>query len=230
MEKKIAGILILFVLYFNCFSMQLCDDTFINLYNDVSDTVVSIKTFIGDNITPSFGSGFFVSEDGYIITNNHVIADGNKFFVETKDNRKYSATLIATYQEMDLALLKIDTPRKFKPVKFGDSNKLQRGTLVFVLGSPLALNQTYTMAMVSNIHKTADILGMKIDNMIQLDGTLNPGNSGGPAFNLDGEVIGINFAIHNFGQGMGFCISSNEINKFWNVILKEIKKNETKTE
>ncbi len=154
----------------------------------------------------SLGSGFIISNDGYIVTNNHVIKDADKIKVILHDKTEYDATIIGTDPMTDLALIKIKA-ENLMPLKFGSSMEAEVGSWVVAIGSPFGLEQTVTAGIIS---AKGRILGSgPYDDFIQTDASINPGNSGGPLLNLDGEVIGINTAIIKSGQGIGFAIPSD---------------------
>jgi len=154
----------------------------------------------------SLGSGFIISEDGYIVTNNHVVKDADQVKVILHDNKEFNATVVGTDPMTDLALIKIEA-KNLMPLKFGSSSKAEVGSWVVAIGSPFGLEQTVTAGIVS---AKGRIIGSgPYDDFIQTDASINPGNSGGPLLNLDGEVIGINTAIVKAGQGIGFAIPSD---------------------
>jgi len=154
----------------------------------------------------SLGSGFIISKDGYIVTNNHVIKDADQIKVILHDKTEYDAAIIGTDPMSDLALIKIKA-KKLKPLKFGSSSETEVGSWVVAIGSPFGLEQTVTAGIVS---AKGRIIGAgPYDDFIQTDASINPGNSGGPLLNLDGDVIGINTAIVRSGQGIGFAIPSD---------------------
>ncbi|MBF0229088.1 MAG: DegQ family serine endoprotease [Desulfamplus sp.] len=154
----------------------------------------------------SLGSGFIVSPEGYIVTNNHVIEGADSISVKMYDNKEYSAKLVGRDPKTDLALIKIDA-KGLTSLKLGNSSDLKVGTWVVAIGSPFGLEQTVTAGIVS---AKGRILGSgPYDDFIQTDASINPGNSGGPLLNLEGEVIGINTAIVQSGQGIGFAIPSD---------------------
>ncbi len=146
----------------------------------------------------SQGSGFFVSEDGYIVTNNHVIEDGSKFTVVLSDGKEHDAELIGTDPRTDLAVLKIDTDDKLTYVEFG-KKRPRTGDWVVAVGNPFGLGGTVTAGIVSAHGR--DIGSSRYDDFIQIDAAVNKGNSGGPSFNLNGEVIGVNTAIFSPSGG-----------------------------
>jgi len=154
----------------------------------------------------SLGSGFIISKDGYIVTNNHVIKDADQIKVILHDKTQYDAEIIGTDPVTDLALIKIKE-ENLVPLKFGSSSKTEVGSWVVAIGSPFGLEQTVTAGIVS---AKGRIIGSgPYDDFIQTDASINPGNSGGPLLNLKGEVIGINTAIIRSGQGIGFAIPSD---------------------
>jgi serine protease Do len=154
----------------------------------------------------SLGSGFIISNDGYIVTNNHVIRDADQIKVILHDDKEYDAQIIGTDPMTDLALLKIDA-KNLSPLKFGSSSNAKVGTWVVAIGSPFGLEQTVTAGIIS---AKGRIIGSgPYDDFIQTDASINPGNSGGPLLNLAGDVIGINTAIVRSGQGIGFAIPSD---------------------
>ena len=158
----------------------------------------------------ALGSGFVISEDGIVITNNHVIQGSEGILVRFTNDKEYEAKLIGTDPVSDIAVLKINSKDKFKPVPLGDSGKARVGDWVLAIGNPFGLGGTVTSGIISAINR--DINMGRYDNFIQTDASINQGNSGGPLFNLQGEVVGINTAI--FSQsggsvGIGFAIPSN---------------------
>lgn len=157
----------------------------------------------------SLGSGFIISKDGFIVTNNHVIegADQVKATFQVNETEKtYDAQVIGTDPETDLALLKIEADIDLPTLSFGNSDEIRVGDWVVAIGNPFGLNHTVTAGIIS---AKGRIIGAgPYDNFIQTDASINPGNSGGPLINMQGEVIGINTAIVAAGQGIGFAIPS----------------------
>lgn len=147
----------------------------------------------------AFGSGFFISSDGYIVTNNHVISDGTSYSVVLDDGTELNATLVGTDQKTDLAVLKVDEKRKFSHVDFGDDSKLYVGDWVVAIGNPFGLGGTVTAGIVSA--RGRDIGAGTYDDFIQIDAAVNRGNSGGPTFDLNGKVVGVNTAIFSPSGG-----------------------------
>lgn len=155
------------------------------------------------------GSGFIISSDGLLITNNHVAGDCEKITITLQDGRSYQPIVVGFDPYTDLAVLKIDA-EGLKALSFGDSDKLQVGQMAIAVGNPFGFNYTVTAGVVSALSRTLrSETGRMIDNVIQTDAALNPGNSGGPLVNSRGEVIGINTAIIAQAQGLCFAVSSN---------------------
>ncbi|BBL53604.1 serine peptidase [Bartonella quintana] len=147
----------------------------------------------------AFGSGFFISSDGYLVTNNHVISDGTSYTVVLDDGTELNAKLIGTDARTDLAVLKVDEKRTFSYVDFGDDSKLRIGDWVVAIGNPFGLGGTVTAGIVSA--RGRDIGTGVYDDFIQIDAAVNRGNSGGPTFDLNGKVIGVNTAIFSLSGG-----------------------------
>src|SRR5713226_5579426 len=161
--------------------------------------------------TNSLGSGFIVDTSGIVVTNNHVIADADEINVIMNDGTKIKAELVGVDKKTDLAVLKFKPAKPLVAVKFGDSDKLRLGEWVIAIGNPFSLGGTVTAGIVSA--RNRDINSGPYDSYIQTDAAINRGNSGGPLFNLDGEVIGINTAIISPGSGggsvgIGFAVPS----------------------
>ena len=157
----------------------------------------------------ALGSGFIISADGYIVTNNHVVEGADKVTVKLNDDKSagLAATVVGTDEETDLALLKVESPTPLPVLSFGDSDAMEVGDWVVAIGNPFGLSNTVTAGILSA--KGRDIHAGPFDNFLQTDASINPGNSGGPLINMNGEVIGINTAISASGQGIGFAIPSN---------------------
>lgn len=161
------------------------------------------------------GSGFIISSDGYILTNNHVVSDARELEVRLSDDSKYIATVVGTDPDTEVALIKIDA-KGLTPAKLGDSNKARAGQWVLAIGSPFNLSQTVTAGIVSAVGRSMQSERQgpltKYDNFIQTDASVNPGNSGGPLVNLRGEVVGVNTAIFSRSGGsvgLGFAVPIN---------------------
>jgi len=169
----------------------------------------------------SLGSGFVISSDGYIVTNYHVVENATDITVTFTDGLKLEAALIATDKETDLALLKVEPEISLSALSFGDSDNAKVGNWVMAIGNPYGLGGTVTAGIVS---ARGRMLGGRYDNFIQTDASINRGNSGGPLFDLDGKVIGVNTAIispSGGSIGIGFAIPSNLVSN----IIDQLKTN-----
>ncbi len=155
------------------------------------------------------GTGFIIDEEGYVVTNAHVIQGADEVRVRLLDEREFTATVIGRDRKLDLALLKIGGPEHLPTVNLGDSTVLRVGESVLAVGNPFGLGHTVTLGIVSA--KARAIGASAYDDFIQTDASINPGNSGGPLFNLRGEVIGINTAIRAGADGIGFAIPINAL-------------------
>jgi len=152
----------------------------------------------------SLGSGFVISKDGYILTNNHVVEGADKIKVRLSDDREFEGSVIGKDPKTDLALIKVEADIQLPTIELGDSDSLEVGEWVMAIGNPFGLEHTVTVGVVSA--KGRVIGAGPYDDFIQTDASINPGNSGGPLVNTKGEVIGINTAIIAHGQGIGFAI------------------------
>ena len=174
----------------------------------------------------SLGSGFIIDENGTVVTNNHVISGADDILVKVGD-KEYKAKVVGADPYMDIAVLKMKTNDKFKTVSFGDSDQARVGDWAVAIGNPFGLGGTVTAGIISA--RNRDINLTRYDDFIQTDASINQGNSGGPLFNLKGEVIGINTAIIAPGQsgsiGIGFAIPANAAS---NVISQLLEFGETK--
>ena len=168
----------------------------------------------------ALGSGFIIDKKGIVVTNNHVIEGAEDIIVSVNGSTEYKAKVIGKDPYMDLAVLQIESKEKFKPVSFGDSDKARVGDWVIAIGNPFGFGGTVTSGIISARHR--DIRLTRYDDFIQTDASINQGNSGGPLFNLEGEVIGINTAI--VGQagsiGIGFAIPSNSASLAINQLIE----------
>lgn len=159
------------------------------------------------------GSGFVISSDGYIMTNNHVVGDADRVTVRMLDGREFTAKTVGTDPPTDVALIKIEADEKLPYLSLGDSDKMEVGDWVLAFGNPFGLSHTLTAGIVSAKGRSG--IGLTdYENFIQTDAAINPGNSGGPLVNLDGEVIGMNTAIFSRSggyMGIGFAIPVNMV-------------------
>ena len=168
----------------------------------------------------ALGSGFIIDEKGIVVTNNHVIQGAEDIVVSVNGSREYNAKVIGTDPYMDLAVLQIESDEKFEPVSFGNSDEARVGDWVIAIGNPFGFGGTVTSGIISA--RNRDIRLTRYDDFIQTDASINQGNSGGPLFNLEGKVIGINTAI--IGQagsvGIGFAIPSNSASTAINQLIE----------
>lgn len=207
-------------------------DAFVGVHNSVKDSIVNIrtkKTVTVNTYNPleellygrsggqekresgSLGSGFVVSKDGYVVTNNHVIDGADEIYVKFSNGREYRTKLVGTSPEVDIAVLKINSNETFKPLEFANSDQVQIGQWSIAFGNPLGLNDSMTVGIVSAAGRSS--LGIEeIENFIQTDAAINQGNSGGPLIDITGKVIGVNTAIYSQSGGsvgIGFAIPAN---------------------
>ncbi|MDC3055255.1 Do family serine endopeptidase [Candidatus Pelagibacter sp.] len=170
--------------------------------------------------TSALGSGFIIDEKGIVITNNHVIQGAEDVFVRVNGEKNIKAKVIGADPGMDLAVLQIESDKKFIPVKFGDSDTARIGDWVIAIGNPFGLGGTVTAGIISARNRSIGL--SRYEDYIQTDASINQGNSGGPLFNMDGDVVGINTAI--LGQsgsiGIGFAIPSNSAQKVINQLIE----------
>ena len=174
----------------------------------------------------ALGSGFIIDAKGIVVTNNHVIKGAEDILVRVNGDQEYKATIIGADPLSDIAVLQIETKDKFIPVKFGDSDKARIGDWVIAIGNPFGLGGTVTSGIISARNRTLNL--SRYEDFIQTDASINQGNSGGPLFNMDGDVIGINTAILSptgASSGIGFAIPSNSAKR---VIDQLIEFGETK--
>jgi serine protease Do len=156
---------------------------------------------------PSLGTGFVISSDGYIVTNNHVVEGVDSIKVAFEDGRELDATIIGRDPKTDIALIKVESNEKLFALPLGDSDNLRPGEWVIAIGNPFGLGHTVTAGIVSAKHR---VIGQgSYDDYIQTDAAINPGNSGGPLLNLRGEVVGINTAINPRANTIGFAVPIN---------------------
>jgi serine protease Do len=154
----------------------------------------------------SLGSGVVIRPDGYVLTNEHVVVQAEKIFVQLSDDRKLSARLVGADSDSDLAVLKVDDGKSLPYLPLGNSDDLMIGETVIAIGNPFGLSHTVTTGVVSAINRSLNTDGRMYYDFIQTDASINPGNSGGPLLNIKGELIGINTAIYGKAQGIGFAI------------------------
>jgi serine protease Do len=176
----------------------------------------SFEDLYSNSKATALGSGFIIDESGLIVTNHHVVVNSDEIHIKLSDNREIPATIVGSDPRTDLALLKIDSSTKLPFVTFGNSSNSRVGDIVIAIGNPLGFGGTVTTGIISS--KGRDLgsnVDELVDDFIQTDAAINTGNSGGPLFNLHGEVIGVNSAIPDVGGGtnigIGFAIPSNTV-------------------
>jgi S1-C subfamily serine protease len=191
--------------------LDIYSSTVSGVYKQMSPSVVHIRN-VNDEKQPgngATGSGFIISSDGFIITNHHVVNKARELYVTLDDGTTLRAELKGSDASTDIAVIKVDG-RSFKALQFADSDTLAPGQIAIAIGNPYGLQQTVTAGVVSAIGRSLRAQnGRLIDDVIQTDASLNPGNSGGPLLNSEGHVIGVNTAIIPSAQGICFAVSSN---------------------
>jgi len=199
---------------FDCYS-----DTIIRVAEKISPGVVHIRVKgsfrsrqrVSDKEQEATGSGFIISPEGFVVTNSHVIHEASMIEVDTQDGLTFNAELRGNDPSSDIAVLKI-YGNQFRHCEFGDSNRLRVGQLVVAIGSPFGYQYSVTSGVVSALGRTLRSgTGRLIDNVIQTDAALNPGNSGGPLVDSSGKVIGVNTAIIMPAQGLCFAVGSSTV-------------------
>lgn len=209
MKTKLT-ILILSLIIHPTWGYSKDDSSTISLYKKINPAIVCVDSQVSDGI--SCGTGCIIHKSGIILTSAHVISDGKTIIVTTSNGQDYEARILKRFGEKkDIALLKINVSKELKTVKFGDSEKIKVGQKVFAIGNPFGFNGTLTQGIISRIDYTK--------NRIQTDAAINPGSSGGPLLNRNGEIIGINQAIYNPDNnisniGIGFAIPINLVKEY----------------
>lgn len=197
-------------------SLFVQEEAFVSVYEQVNPAVVNIEVGSGQ------GSGFVFDNNGHIVTNNHVVADGGQIVVNFDDGRQLAATVVGTDPSSDLAVIQVDANEiaDITPVSLADSDALKVGQIVIAIGSPFGLESSMTTGIISALDRlfpgatSPDGTTYQIPDIIQTDAAINPGNSGGPLLNLRGEVIGVNTAIESpvrGSSGIGYAVPSNII-------------------
>ncbi len=208
--KKLVVSLILFLSSIPVSAFDREELSIISLYEKINPAIVCVDSHVSDGI--SCGTGCIIDKRGIILTSAHVIDVGKNVVVTMFNGQDYNAKVIKRLGEnKDIALLKIDVPTELKTVKFGNSEKIKVGQKVLAIGNPFGFNGTLTQGIISRIDYTK--------NRIQTDAAINPGSSGGPLLNRDGEIIGINQAIYNPDNnisniGIGFAIPINLVKEY----------------
>ncbi len=212
----------------------------IQLFDKVSPLVVNVhrlQTVLTQSletldIQSGMASGFIWNKDGYIVTNYHVVQQGNKIAVTLQKGRTVPAKIVGTYPRKDIAVLKIDDGEALKDLNLNgfvhfpvaDSSKLKVGQKTFAIGNPFGLDRTLTSGIVSAVGREIPGIAGKIHNMIQTDASVNPGNSGGPLLDSSGQLIGMNtmiFSTSGNSAGIGFAVPANDISRIVEALIKD---------
>lgn len=168
------------------------------------------------------GSGFIINKDGYILTNEHVVANADEISVTVADiDKPFKARVVGSDYDLDLAVLKIDAGRDLPTLELGNSGTVRVGEWVIAIGNPYGLDHTVTVGVISATGRPITIQGRLYKNLIQTDAAINPGNSGGPLLNLKGQVVGINTAINAQAQGIGFAIPINTVKEVLDELINQ---------
>ena len=159
----------------------------------------------------SLGSGIIIDPDGYVITNAHVITRATNITIALADNRTFAARVIGADSDFDVAILKLQASEKLPYISLGTSSDLLPGETVIAIGNPFGLSHTVTTGVISSINRSIKTEKRTYEDFIQTDAAINPGNSGGPLINIIGELIGVNTAIYQEGEGIGFAIPIDKV-------------------
>lgn len=221
-------------------------DSIANIVEQVSPAVVKIETVVVEQVEnpllndpffreffggslqpktqarPGLGSGFLISQEGYIITNQHVIEGATQIQVRLKGKKEaLPAEVIGADYDLDMAVIKIKGSKDLPTLKLGDSEDIKVGNWVIAIGSPYGLEDTVTVGVISAKERPVNIGNRHYKHLLQTDASINPGNSGGPLLNLKGEVVGINTAINAQAQGIGFAIPSSTVKSVLDELIEE---------
>jgi len=201
------------------------DYSLIDIFEKSEESVVQINVVRGES-NGGMGSGFIYSEEGYVITNQHVVKDSKKVTVTFLDGESYIGDVIGSDQDLDIAVVKVTPSNTYlQPIKIGDSSKLKVGEKIAAIGNPFGLSGSMTSGIISQMGRLLpQESGYSIPDVIQTDAAINPGNSGGPLINMKGEVVGINTAIQSATgefSGIGFAVPSNTIKKVVPVLIED---------
>jgi len=197
----------------------------IDTFRDSRDPLAMFFGLQPEEVPAGLGSGFIINgEEGYVVTNNHVIRGADRFQVNVKDGGSYDATVIGADPYGDIALLRIKPGKKLPEARFGDSDELRVGQIAIAIGDPLGLANTVTAGVISAVGRRLPEGGP--GNLIQTDAAINPGNSGGPLINAYGDVVGMNTAVISgpaggaIAQGLGFAVPANAIKRVVDDLLE----------
>ena len=197
----------------------------IDIFEKSEESVVQVNILRGES-DGGMGSGFVYSDDGYIITNQHVVRDAQKVTVTFLDGEAYIGDVVGRDRDLDIAVVKVNPSNTYiQPIKIGDSSKLKVGEKIAAIGNPFGLSGSMTSGIVSQIGRLLpQESGYSIPDVIQTDAAINPGNSGGPLINMKGEVVGINTAIQSATgefSGIGFAVPANTVKKVVPILIEK---------
>jgi serine protease Do len=186
----------------------------------INITSVSQNPFFSSGTQEGLGSGFIITSDGYVLTNNHVVENATTITVMLKDGREFKGQVVGTDATSDVAVVKI-SGTNLPTLQFGDSSSLTVGQKVIAIGNPYGLSQTVTTGIISALERNVQASATEnLVGVVQTDAAINPGNSGGPLIDLSGRVVGINTMIYQNAQGLGFSVSVNTARKVYEAIIK----------
>ena len=195
----------------------------IDIFEKSEESIVQVSVLRGDS-DGGMGSGFVYSDEGYVITNQHVVQDAEKVMITFLDGESYIGDVVGRDRDLDIAVVKVNPSNTYlQPIKIGDSSKLRVGEKIAAIGNPFGLSGSMTSGIVSQMGRLLpQESGYSIPDVIQTDAAINPGNSGGPLINMKGEVVGINTAIQSATgefSGIGFAVPSNTLEKVVPVLI-----------
>ena len=196
----------------------------IDIFEKSEESIVQVSVLRGES-EGGMGSGFVYSDEGYVITNQHVIQDAQKVMITFLDGEAYIGNVVGTDRDLDIAVVKVEPTNTYlQPIKIGDSSELKVGEKIAAIGNPFGLSGSMTAGIVSQMGRLLpQETGYSIPDVIQTDAAINPGNSGGPLINMKGEVVGINTAIQSATgefSGIGFAVPSNTVKKVVPVLIE----------
>ena len=197
----------------------------IDIFEKSEASIVQVSVVRGES-DGGMGSGFVYSDEGYVITNQHVVQDAERVMITFLDGEAYIGNVIGTDRDLDIAVVKVEPTNTYlHPIKIGDSSKLKVGEKIAAIGNPFGLSGSMTSGIVSQMGRLLpQETGYSIPDVIQTDAAINPGNSGGPLINMKGEVVGINTAIQSATgefSGIGFAVPANTVKKVVPVLIQD---------
>ncbi len=197
----------------------------IDIFEKSEESIVQVSVLRGES-DGGMGSGFVYSDEGYVITNQHVVQNAEKVMITFLDGEAYIGNVVGSDRDLDIAVVKVQPTNTYlQPIKIGDSSKLKVGEKIAAIGNPFGLSGSMTSGIVSQMGRLLpQESGYSIPDVIQTDAAINPGNSGGPLINMKGEVVGINTAIQSATgefSGIGFAVPSNTVKKVVPVLIEK---------